>query len=144
MAIFFTVNLASSAPVQENSEAKPATQTQAPENNSPVEPPELKNSPYEPQLMRLAEIMGALHYLRPLCGYKAEADEWRGRMQALLDMEVKNELRRRRLVERFNQSYRGYASVYSQCTDSAKAATKRYIREGYETSHLILGKYSRK
>lgn len=104
--------------------------------------PELKEPPYEPQLIRLSEILGALHYLRPLCGYD-EGDEWRQRMYALLGAEVQNELRRRRLVERFNQSYRGFASVYQTCTPAAVEASRRFAREGASITQEVTGKYSR-
>src|SRR5690242_21962901 len=37
--------------------------------------------PYDAPLVRLAEILGALHYLRPLCG-AAETSRWRRQMGA--------------------------------------------------------------
>ncbi|WP_208996252.1 TIGR02301 family protein [Pseudovibrio ascidiaceicola] len=111
---------------------------------SPGQPvqPELKEPPYEQQLIRLSEILGALHYLRPLCGHD-EADEWRQRMYSLLGAEVQNELRRRRLVERFNQSYRGFASVYQTCTPAAVEASRRFADEGVIITQEVTGKYSR-
>ncbi|MES0869173.1 TIGR02301 family protein [Pseudovibrio sp. SCP19] len=111
---------------------------------SPGKPaqPELKEPPYEQQLIRLSEILGALHYLRPLCGHD-EADEWRQRMYSLLGAEVQNELRRRRLVERFNQSYRGFASVYQTCTPAAIEASRRFANEGVIITQEVTGKYSR-
>lgn len=110
-------------------------------STKPVQP-ELKEPPYEPQLIRLSEILGALHYLRPLCGH-AEGDEWRERMYSLLGAEVQNELRRRRLVERFNQSYRGFASVYRTCTPAAVEASRRSAGEGAIITQEVTGKYSR-
>ncbi len=104
--------------------------------------PELKEPPYEQQLIRLSEILGALHYLRPLCGHD-EADEWRQRMYSLLAVEVQNELRRRRLVERFNQSYRSFASVYQTCTPAATEASRRFAGEGVSLTQEVTGKYSR-
>lgn len=106
------------------------------------EPPEIIAPPYEAELMRLAEILGALHYLRPLCGHD-EPEEWSGRMQALLAAEVTNELRRRRFVERFNQGYRGFASVYQRCTPSAEAASRRYAAQGSKITREVTAKYSR-
>ena len=41
---------------------------------------------YNPQMMRLSEILGALHYLRELCGAK-EGQKWREQMQAMLEAE---------------------------------------------------------
>ncbi|WP_310621032.1 TIGR02301 family protein [Flexibacterium corallicola] len=102
----------------------------------------LQSPPYEKQVMRLAEIMGGLHYLRPLCGHD-EKYEWSGRMQAFLDSEVNNELRRRRFVERFNQGYRGFSSVYRRCTASAQESSRRYASEGVRITQDVIVKYSR-
>ena len=44
-------------------------------------------APFDGDLMRLAEILGALHYLRTLCGTN-EGQKWRGEMQALLEAEI--------------------------------------------------------
>lgn len=85
-------------------------------------------SPFEPQLLRLAEILGSLHYLRNLCG--EEGQEWRGRMEALLEAEEPDEARRARFVARFNRGYRSYANTYSTCTASAVEAITRYMEEG--------------
>lgn len=85
-------------------------------------------SPFEPQLMRLAEILGSLHYLRNLCG--EEGQEWRDRMEALLQAEDPDEKRRARFVARFNRGYRSYAGTYSSCTASAVEAIARYMKEG--------------
>ena len=43
-------------------------------------------APYEKELLRLAEIMGSLAFLRSLCTAK-DAPEWPKRMQALIDAE---------------------------------------------------------
>ncbi|WP_163278127.1 DUF2385 domain-containing protein, partial [Klebsiella aerogenes] len=44
-----------------------AQRAAAPPTPPPAVPEALLQAPYEPQLLRLAEIMGALHYLRMLC-----------------------------------------------------------------------------
>ena len=124
---------------QAQNQLTPSDQSQS---DSQPNTPELKEPPYEQQLIRLSEILGALHYLRPLCGHD-EKDEWRQRMYALLDAEVQNELRRRRLVERFNQSYRGFASVYQSCTPAAIEASRRFANEGAKITQDVTGKYSR-
>ena len=43
--------------------------------------------PYEAQLLRLTEMIGALAYLRDLCG-AGDGDEWRVKMTALLNAEA--------------------------------------------------------
>lgn len=98
--------------------------------------------PYEQDLMRLSEILGALHYLRPLCG-APDGTLWRDEMQALIEAEVQDEGRRRRFVERFNQGYRGYSSVYRRCTQAAQTALERYIEEGSALVRSVTTRYNR-
>jgi uncharacterized protein (TIGR02301 family) len=98
--------------------------------------------PYEADLMRLSEIMGALHYLRPLCG-AADGTLWRDQMRALLDAEVRDDARSRRFIERFNQGYRGFSSVYRQCTPAAETALARYIEEGGALIRNVTTRYNR-
>lgn len=98
--------------------------------------------PYEQQLMRLAEVLGALHSLRPLCGEHDQPD-WRQRMVMLLDAETEPGNRRRRYIERFNQGYRGFSSTYRTCTDSARLAMEHYMQEGQTLIAEVLNQYSR-
>lgn len=78
--------------------------------------------------MRLAEVLGSLHYLRNLCG--EDSRTWRDRMEALLEAENPEEARRARFVASFNRGYRSYEATYSTCTDSAIEAISRFVREG--------------
>lgn len=91
-------------------------------------PARAAESPFESQLVRLAEILGSLHYLRNLCG--EDGQDWRGRMEALLTAENPDEARRARFVASFNRGYRSFQTSYSTCTDSAIAAIARYMKEG--------------
>ncbi|MGL4289987.1 MAG: TIGR02301 family protein [Phreatobacter sp.] len=92
-------------------------------------PEALLQAPYEPQLLRLAEIMGALHYLRMLCT-GPETGAWRREMQALLDAEASSAERRERLTLRFNRGYAGFEQTHRSCTPAAQVATRRYLDEG--------------
>jgi len=98
--------------------------------------------PYEPDLMRLSEIMGALHFLRPLCGETDDPD-WRSRMETLLVVETRDENRRRRFIERFNQGYRGFSAIYRNCTSSASTAMGQYILEGEAIIRRVSSRYGR-
>lgn len=97
--------------------------------------------PYDPDLMRLAEILGALHYLRPLCGVTAEAQRWRNEMQALIDTEQPSEARRTKIISSFNRGYSSYAEVYRFCTPAARAAVERQLEEGSRLAHDIVVRY---
>lgn len=93
-----------------------------------VVPPAALQAPYEPQLLRLSEIIGALHYLRTLC-QGPEEGAWRREMQALLDAEAAGGERRERLVQAFNRGYGGFEQTHRTCTPAARVATRRYVTE---------------
>lgn len=97
------------------------------------------DSPFENDLMRLSEILGALHYLRNLCGESGQ--DWRGRMEALLEAENPDEARRARLTASFNRGYRGFETTYATCTGSALAAIARYMKEGEALSRDTATRY---
>jgi uncharacterized protein (TIGR02301 family) len=98
--------------------------------------------PYEDQLLRLAEILGAIHYLRPLC-QSGEGDQWRDQMDALLNSEQPDEARRRRMVDRFNRGYESFRSVYRECTAAAAMASNRYLQEGVKIAADITARYGK-
>lgn len=98
--------------------------------------------PYEQDMMRLAEILGSVHYLRELC----DADEgqtWRSLMQQLLDAENPSPERRARLVESFNRGYNGFQQSYHRCTDTALYIISTYMDEGAELAQKIATRYGR-
>ena len=115
----------STAPQQE---AQPA---------APVEPPP---APYEKELLRLAELMGALAFLRPLCA-APDGTEWPRRMQALLEAEGTSPGRRERLAGAYNKGYQGFGVTYRICTPSAQEASARYLKEGDGLTRLIASRY---
>jgi uncharacterized protein (TIGR02301 family) len=53
--------------------------------------------PYDERLLRLSEILGAVHYLRELCGSN-DGQAWRDRMRELMDAEGSSALRRAKLT----------------------------------------------
>lgn len=98
-------------------------------------------APYDNDLARLAEILGALHYLRPLCGAN-EGQRWRQEMQALLDAETPNGVRRGRIATSFNRGYRGFQQTYRTCTPAADVAIRRYLDEGAKIAREITARYA--
>lgn len=97
--------------------------------------------PYDTDLLRLSEILGALHYLRPLCGVPAEAQKWRGEMQALIETEQPSDSRRAKIIAAFNRGYSSYAEVYRACTPAARLAVDRQLEEGARLAHDIVVRY---
>ncbi len=125
-----------------------------PPRNAPIQPPKTAPAvakppapkaeetppPYEPEMSRLAEILGALHYLRPLCG-APDQNRWRDEMQEMLNAEAPPAPRRDRMIANFNRSYNAYEQTYRSCTPSADLAIKRFIDEGGRLSREIATKY---
>ncbi|WFP75264.1 TIGR02301 family protein [Mesorhizobium sp. WSM4906] len=96
-------------------------------------------APFEHGLMRLAEVLGSLHFLRNLCGEKG--DRWRVEMEKLLESENPDPDRRARFIASFNRGYRSFRSTYTQCTPSATEAIARYMKEGETLSRDIASRY---
>jgi uncharacterized protein (TIGR02301 family) len=96
---------------------------------------------FDGDLMRLSEILGALHYLRALCGAN-EGNKWRDQMTALLDAEAQNGDRRGKLVANFNNGYRSFQRTYRTCTPAATVVVRRYLDEGAKISREITARYT--
>ena len=91
--------------------------------------PGVEVKPYDDKLLRLAEVLGAVHYLRELCGAN-EGQLWRDRMQDLMTAEGSSPIRKARLTKGFNQGYTSYSRTYRACTPSAQTAVSRFMTEG--------------
>jgi uncharacterized protein (TIGR02301 family) len=102
-------------------ESPPAAATPAP-------PP-----PYDREMSRLSELLGALSFLRDLCK-EGDGADWRAEMAALLDAEAPEGPRRERYVAAFNQGFRGFELTYRVCTPNARAAMARYLDEAARIS----------
>jgi uncharacterized protein (TIGR02301 family) len=121
---------------QPKSAPKPRLKSKPPGDDLPpivpresTAPPPPDDRPYDNKLMRLAEILGAVHYLRELCGAQ-EGQVWRDQMKEILRNEGTTAVRRAKLVNAFNDGYRGYRRTYRTCTQSATLATTRFSSEG--------------
>lgn len=97
--------------------------------------------PYEKELLRLAEILGAVHYLSGLCG-DSHDDTWRVQMERLLDAEAARATWRERLVGSFNSGYRGFERTYRSCTPAAARASELYLVEGQQLTGAIKARYA--
>ncbi|MEM8743633.1 MAG: TIGR02301 family protein [Pseudomonadota bacterium] len=93
--------------------------------------------PYDDKLLRLSEILGAVHYLRELCGAR-EGQVWREQMKNLVDSEGTTAIRRAKLVQGFNKGYRGFRRTYRSCTEPAKLAIDRFMEEGAAIADVLL------
>src|SRR5262245_17096846 len=93
--------------------------------------------PYDERLLRLSEILGAVHYLRELCGSN-DGQAWRDRKPELMDAEGSSALRRAKLTRSFNNGYRSYGRTYNACTPSAQTAITRFLTEGSEIADGLM------
>ena len=98
-------------------------------------------APFDGDLQRLAEILGALHYLREVCGAN-DGQKWRSEMQALIDAETPSGERRRKIVASFNRGYHGFQQTYRTCTPAADLAIRRYLDEGAKIARDITARYA--
>ena len=99
-------------------------------------PPPPDDRPYDAKLLRLAEILGAVHYLRELCGAQ-EGQLWRDQMKEIVRNEGSTAVRRAKLVNSFNDGYRGYRRTYRTCTSSAALAITRFSTEGAQIAAAL-------
>ena len=99
------------------------------------------DAPYDRDLQRLAELLGALHHLRAICR-SDEGQFWRNEMQALIDAEAPSGERRDRLAASFNRGYRGYQQTHRTCTAAALATIRRYLEEGARIARDVTARYA--
>ncbi len=120
-----------------------ATATVAQTNAPAASTPEGEPPPpiYEDKLLRLSEILGALSFLRDLCG-DADGPAWRDEMNALLEAENPSPARRTRLIARFNHGFETFNAVYRTCTPSAELSIARYLSEGEALAADVKSRYS--
>jgi len=137
LALFLSLTLAAPAGAQP---AKPSTAAPATGAQASTAPAEGALPPYEADMLKLSEILGALHYIRPLCG-ATEGARWRDEMQGLLEAEAPSDVRRGQIIAAFNRGYESYAQVYRTCTASADLASQRYLETGAKLSRDIAARY---
>ncbi len=103
---------------------------------APVERP----PPYEPQLLRLAEMMGALAYLRDLCG-AGDGVKFRDKMAALLGADEVGDSQRDLLAGAYNKGFHDYATTYRVCTPAADEVVARYLTETARLAADVASRY---
>ena len=116
MALLFA--LAQSAP---QAAAKPAP-TLSP---TPTHP---EAAPYEADLLRLAEVMGALAYLRDLC-HDGDGEKFRDQIARLIEADSRPQESKDLIAGAFNRGFEGYRLTYRICTSNARAVIGAYLEE---------------
>jgi uncharacterized protein (TIGR02301 family) len=106
-----------------------------------VPPPQDQPAPYDHDLQRLSEILGALHFLRGICN-SSEGQKWRNEAQTLIDAEAPTGDRHNQMVASFNRGYRGFQESYRTCTPAANLVIRRYLEEGAKIAREITARYA--
>jgi uncharacterized protein (TIGR02301 family) len=125
-----------------------AAQAQAPlgarpQQQAPALPPTAQEAPpppYEPQLLRLSEILGALSWLREICGDK-DGEKWRASMRALMEAEAQTEARRQRLAGAYNRGFSNYETLHRTCTPNAETIIERFLDEGGKLANEVTNRF---
>lgn len=125
-----------SAPRQSTTPVSPPPAPQPPPGQTQGDAP-----PYEPELLRLAEMLGALHHLRAVCG-AGDAQLWRDRMSQLLQAEAATPARRARLAGAFNSGFESYQRSYQSCTPAAQYVIRQFLSESAQLARGVAARYS--
>jgi len=106
--------------------AQSTTDSSEAETNS--EAPKITTLPpaYEPQMLRLSEILGSLHYIRELCKAN-EGSKWRQAMQDMIKNEEPTDERKAQMIANFNHGFRGFQETYRECTNAAIEANNSFV-----------------
>jgi uncharacterized protein (TIGR02301 family) len=127
VALALLLALAQGAPA-----AKPAP--------TPTPTPRVEAPPYEGDLLRLAELMGALAYLRDLCRQGDGAD-FRARMAHLIESDPRPQEAKDQLAGAFNRGFDGYRLTYRACTSNARDAMTAYFDETQRLARDVAARY---
>lgn len=113
-----------------------------PTTTGPTTPPaQDQPAPYDKDLQRLSEILGALHFLRGICGSN-EGQKWRDEAQTLIEAEAPTGARHDQMIASFNRGYHGFQQSYRSCTPAADAVIRRYLEEGAKLARDITARYA--
>jgi uncharacterized protein (TIGR02301 family) len=120
--------------------AKPAAAAPTPPPSPSPSPTATPPPPYEPQLLRLSELMGALSYLRDLCK-AGDGAEFRAKMAKLLEVEAGTQERKDLLAGAFNRGFNDYRLTYRTCTASAEDIVARFLDESGKIARDVASRY---
>ncbi|MGB6621255.1 MAG: TIGR02301 family protein, partial [Xanthobacteraceae bacterium] len=130
------------APAVRAAPARPAVPAPPSQPAGPPPPPvQEQPAPYDPDLARLSEILGALHFLRGLCNFN-DGQKWRNEAQALIEAEAPTGNRHDAMVASFNRGYRDFKESYRSCTPAADVVIHRYLQEGAKIARDITARYA--
>jgi len=136
-ALALALSLIAFPTAQAQQKVAPVPPRSEPATPAPLDAP----PPYERQLLRLSEILGALAWLTELCG-ETDGGAWRVCMSALLEVEGATQARRERLAGAYNRGFRGYGALHRRCTPNAELIIARFLEEGSRIARDVATRYS--
>jgi uncharacterized protein (TIGR02301 family) len=107
---------------------------------TPPPPPPPAAAPYEADMLRLAEVLGALAYLRDLCD-GGDGAHFRERMAGLIESDPRAESAREELAGAFNRGFESYRLSYRACTANARETIDAYLAETERLAHDLSLRY---
>jgi uncharacterized protein (TIGR02301 family) len=87
------------------------------------------NAALPERAVQLAEILGAVHHLRDVCGTN-EGQLWRNKMIEMLGVLAPSDAERQQLVKNFNDSYYRYKNAYPACSATAARQSDKLMQDG--------------
>ena len=84
--------------------------------------------------------MGALTYLRDLCG-AGDGAKFRARMATLLDAQGASETQRDLLAGAYNRGFQDYEITYGVCTPAAEAIVSHFLNEMAHIASEVANRY---
>jgi uncharacterized protein (TIGR02301 family) len=135
LALFVALTILASPLAAQTPPPRPAPSPPEQSAPQPGDPP-----PYEPQLLRLAEIVGALSYLRDICG-AGDGATFRAKFSSLMETEANTAARKEALAGAFNRGLRDYELTYRACTPAAQDIVARYLDEAGRIARDVANRY---
>jgi uncharacterized protein (TIGR02301 family) len=118
-----------------------AAMAQTPPERPPAPPQRDIAKPYEAELGRLVETLGALSVIAALCEEKekgaAKTAEWRSRAAALIDSEAPDGPRRTKLLGFYRRGQDSLAMLHRQCTDATRSLAGRLLADADQLARSI-------
>jgi uncharacterized protein (TIGR02301 family) len=140
--VCMALTLVSSGPIKsvQAQQRRPPAATQPTPAPVPEPPAEAVPPTYEPELLRLAEVLGGLSYLTKLCDVK-DSDSWQIRMDQLMEAEGPTKTRKERLAGAYNRGYLGYQPAHRVCSVGSRNAIDRLIEQGQKITSDLSRRY---
>ena len=111
---------------------------------APPAPPKpevrIEAPPYEADLLRLSELMGALAYLSDLC-QDGDGAAFRERIGQLIASDPRPQEAKDVLAGAFNRGFEGYRLTYRVCTSNARSTISAYLDETERIAREVATKY---